>query len=86
MVAAFRLVLLFLVLLVGACRSRDEAMQLPGLGPEESLNLPRGTPGHGYERVEQRPDSTPTPRPNTKMDRGLDPAGLPPGGTPTPTP
>jgi hypothetical protein len=81
MAMSFRLCLLGLLLIAGACASRDQARQGPGLAPAppEGSQIPAGTPGPGYEKVRTRPDATPTPRPTNPMDKPLDPTGFPQG-------
>ena len=66
-----------IVCLIVACASREEARNQHGLESEETEHIPAGSPGPGLERVRERPDSTPTPRPTSAIDRPLDPAGLP---------
>jgi hypothetical protein len=78
MAVFFRLCLFALVLGLQACISK-EARDEQGLTPEEGSNIPQGTPRVGFERVQSRPDATPTPRPTDPMDKPLDPAGLPSG-------
>jgi hypothetical protein len=78
-----RFCLLCGVILLGACVSRNAARQEPGLSTTAGENIPAATPGPGWERVEKRPDATPTPsRTSNPMDRPLDPTGFP--VTPTP--
>ena len=79
---ALRVCLLGLALIVPACVNRDEARNQVGLTGEHddtAYHVPAATPGPGYERVQKRPDSTPTPRPTNPMDKPLDPTGLSPG-------
>lgn len=84
MSVAFRICLLgFLSIVVWACANRDEAREQAGLPSQvdpTASHVPASTPGPGYERVQKRPDSTPTPTPTNPMDKPLDPTGLPSGG------
>ena len=69
------------ICVVVACASRDEARRQGGLDSYEDpeSHIPVATPGPGWEKVHQRPDSTPTPKPSNPMDKPLDPTGLPNG-------
>ena len=83
MSAAFRICLLGVLFTVLGCVSRDEARNQIGLAgqvDETAAHIPAATPGPGYERVQKRPDATPTPPPTNPMDKHLDPTGLPTGG------
>lgn len=78
----FRLGALGLLLTLWACVSRDDArnqLGLRGQTDETAAHIPAATPGPGYERVQKRPDATPTPPPTNPMDKPLDPTGLPSG-------
>lgn len=79
MAAVFRISLLGILLILWACASRDDARQQSGLPstPELESHIPGSTPGPGYERIQKRPDATPTPRPTNPMDKPLDPIGMP---------
>jgi hypothetical protein len=80
MISFARIVLLLAFLLWGvSCSSEEEARHQAGFAPEEGSNIPAATPGPGLEKIQARPDSTPTPRPTNPMDRPLDPTGLPQG-------
>ena len=83
MSAAFRICLLGLVFIVLGCVNRDEARNqagLPSQPDETARHIPPAPPGPGYERIQKRPDSTPTPPPTNPMDKPLDPTGFPTGG------
>jgi hypothetical protein len=78
----FRLCLLGLFLSLSACVNRDEARNevgLQGQVDETAAHIPAATPGPGYERIQKRPDATPTPPSTNPMDKPLDPTGLPSG-------
>ena len=77
MLRFLQLSILVTVFVIGACASREEARRQEGLQGDETEHIPAATPGPGIEKVQQRPDSTPTPRPTSAIDRPLDPAGLP---------
>jgi hypothetical protein len=79
MAALFRVCLLIPVFFAVSCASRDEARDQGGLPQDEASQIPSATPGPGWEKVKTRPDATPTPRPNSPMDKPLDPTGLPQG-------
>jgi len=70
-----------MVYIVAACASRDEARNEAGLPTVEDpeSHIPSSTPGPGWEKVQKRPDATPTAKPSNPMDRPLDPTGLPSG-------
>ena len=82
MSVAFRICLLGFLFILWGCVS-DEArnqMGLQGQPDDTAVHIPGATPGPGYERIQKRPDATPTPRPSNPMDKPLDPTGLPSGG------
>src|ERR1700730_18594424 len=79
MAAPFRICLVILFLFVSGCVSREEAKHERGFTPLAESKIPEATPGPGIEKIQTRPDATPTPPPKNPMDRPLDPTGLPQG-------
>jgi hypothetical protein len=79
MAAPFRICLVILFLFVSGCVTREEAKHERGLPALGDSNIPEATPGPGIEKIQTRPDATPTPPPKNPMDRPLDPTGLPQG-------
>lgn len=77
MSALFRIFLLFTLSMLGSCSTQEEARQQAGIPHDEQSQIPDATPGPGIEKVQTRPDATPTPRPASAMDRPLDPSGFP---------
>jgi len=75
----FRICFLVACVFTTGCVSQDQARQEGGLPSDEASQIPAATPGPGWEKVQKRPDATPTPPPRNPMDKPLDPTGLPQG-------
>ena len=79
MAELFRICLFVVFLFTTGCVSQDEARNERGLPSDEASQIPAATPGPGWEKVQKRPDATPTPPPTNPIERPLDPTGLPQG-------
>ena len=77
MASFFRIFLLFTLCLLGACYTPQEAREQRGIPHDSESQIPETTPGPGIEKVQNRPNATPTPRPSSEIDKPLDPTGLP---------
>ena len=79
MASLFRIFLLFALTLLVACSTQQEAREQAGIPHDETSQIPESSPGPGIEKVQTRPNATPTPNPSSPMDKPLDPTGLPQG-------
>ena len=79
MASLFRIFLLFALTSLVACSTQQEAREQAGIPHDETSQIPESSPGPGIEKVQSRPNATPTPKPSSPMDKPLDPTGLPQG-------